>query len=161
MIMTRRSVLALAVTIAVPTRLLSADLPKITVTKDPNCGCCSGWVEHLRKSGFPVETIDTAEINRVKGRLGIPNELWACHTGEGAGYIFEGHVPAPAMLRFLAWKPKAWTRKSTKSFCSGLAFSGPTRASRALKNFRSRERVHRERDRLIGRSAAGDTARAV
>jgi len=105
MTLTRRSVLALAATLAAPARLLSAELPKITVTKDPSCGCCSGWVEHLRKSGFPVETIDTAEINRVKGRLGIPNELWACHTGEGAGYVFEGHVPAPAMLRFLAEKP--------------------------------------------------------
>ena len=23
-------------------------LPKMTVSKDPNCGCCGGWVDYLR-----------------------------------------------------------------------------------------------------------------
>ena len=26
----------------------------MTVHKDPNCGCCTAWVEHMRKAGFTV-----------------------------------------------------------------------------------------------------------
>jgi len=47
-------------------------LPKMTVTKDPNCGCCTGWVEHLHKAGFTADVVETSEINRVKVRLGVP-----------------------------------------------------------------------------------------
>jgi len=28
----------------------------ITVHKDPACGCCSGWVEHLQKAGFATKS---------------------------------------------------------------------------------------------------------
>jgi hypothetical protein len=82
-------------------------LPKIVVSKDPTCGCCGGWVEHIRGAGFSVEVIDTAEINRVKARLGVPAELHACHTAEVGGYIIEGHVPAAAIERLLRDKPRA------------------------------------------------------
>ena len=34
-------------------------LPKMTVTKDPSCGCCGAWVDHVRKAGFPVEVIES------------------------------------------------------------------------------------------------------
>jgi len=43
----------------------------------------------------------------VKKRLGVPDDLAACHTAEVAGYIVEGHVPAAALKRFLAEKPDA------------------------------------------------------
>jgi len=82
-------------------------LPKIAVTKDPNCSCCSGWVDHLKQAGFPVEVIETPDINRVKVRLGVPQSLAACHTGEVAGYVIEGHVPAGGIKRLLAEKPQA------------------------------------------------------
>jgi hypothetical protein len=109
MIITRRTaVLALTALASSASRLaLGGGLPRITVTKDPDCGCCVGWVEHLRRHGFAVETVDTPHIDRIKARLSIPKDLWACHTGEGAGYVFEGHVPAPAIVRFLAEKPPA------------------------------------------------------
>lgn len=85
---------------------LAAD-PTITVTKDPNCGCCGGWVEHLRQAGFAVEVRDVPDVNRVKARLGVPSDLAACHTAEVSGYVIEGHVPAAALRRFLNEKPKA------------------------------------------------------
>lgn len=85
----------------------AADKAAITVHKDPNCGCCSGWVEHLRKAGFPVTAIDTARLDAIKARLGVPSELAACHTAEVAGYVIEGHVPASAIERLLGEKPRA------------------------------------------------------
>ena len=81
--------------------------PKITVSKDPTCGCCGGWVDHLKAEGFAVEVTETKAINRVKARLGVPSDLAACHTAEIAGYVIEGHVPAAAIRRLLAEKPQA------------------------------------------------------
>ncbi len=43
----------------------------------------------------------------VKTRLGVPDDLAACHTAEVAGYVIEGHVPQAALKRFLAEKPDA------------------------------------------------------
>ncbi len=91
---------------AFPVRAQQA-LPKMTVTKDPSCGCCGAWVEHVRKAGFPVEVIESAEVNRLKVRLGVPQALASCHTAEIGGYVIEGHVPADAIKRLLTEKPRA------------------------------------------------------
>lgn len=79
----------------------------ITVHKDPNCSCCTGWAEHLAKAGFEIKTIDTTRLDAVKKRLGVPSDLTACHTAEVNGYVIEGHVPAAALKRFLDDKPTA------------------------------------------------------
>jgi hypothetical protein len=106
--LTRRSALATAVATLLPsTSLLAAEEPTITVHKDPTCGCCSGWVLHLQKAGFDTKVLETRDLDAVKTKLGVPDDLAACHTAEVAGYVIEGHVPAPALRRFLAEKPKA------------------------------------------------------
>jgi hypothetical protein len=84
-----------------------APLPRITVTKDPSCGCCGAWVDHVRAAGFPVEVIESPAVNRLKIRLGVPQDLASCHTAEVGGYVIEGHVPADAIKRLLAEKPQA------------------------------------------------------
>jgi hypothetical protein len=58
-------------------------------------------------NGFQTKTIETSAINRVRARLGVPFELAACHTAEVGGYLVEGHVPAKAIQRLLAERPKA------------------------------------------------------
>ncbi len=106
--LTRRSVLALIGGIAVlPIRPSWAAEDQITVHRDPNCGCCSGWVQHLRNAGFRANVIDTQDIDAVKKRLGVPDDLSACHTAEIAGYLVEGPVPATALKRFLSERPNA------------------------------------------------------
>jgi hypothetical protein len=104
---TRRSALVIIAAATLPFGASAAERPMITVHKDPGCGCCSGWVEHLEKAKFPVNAVDTAELAAVKARLGVPGDLSACHTAEVAGYVVEGHVPAVALARFLAEKPDA------------------------------------------------------
>ncbi len=79
--------------------------PAITVWKDPNCGCCGGWVAHLRRNGFDATVIETADVESIKAHKGVPAALASCHTAEIAGYTIEGHVPAQAILRLLAEKP--------------------------------------------------------
>ena len=86
----------------------SADmLPEVVVHRDPSCGCCGAWVEHLRRAGFPVKIFETGDLNGVKRRLGVPADLISCHTAEVAGYVVEGHVPAGAIRRLLAERPLA------------------------------------------------------
>jgi hypothetical protein len=106
---TRRTVLTLmAGTVALSVASTWADESQaITVHKDPNCGCCTGWVRHLQKAGFTVKTIETADLDAVKARLGVPTDLAACHTAQVAGYLIEGHVPAVALKRLLNEKPNA------------------------------------------------------
>jgi hypothetical protein len=66
-----------------------------------------GWVRRLEKAGFTVKAIDIADLDAIKSRLGVPNDLAACHTAQVAGYVVEGHVPAVALERFLAENPNA------------------------------------------------------
>lgn len=76
----------------------------ITVYQDPNCGCCSGWVDHMRVSGFDVRAINTADLASIKQKLGVPAKLASCHTGvvDSTGQVIEGHVPARAVNKLLA-----------------------------------------------------------
>lgn len=104
----RRSALGIAASVlvlaTVPVRATST--PALTVWKDPNCGCCTGWVKHLRQHGFDVKVIETANVNDIKRTKGIPPSLASCHTAEVEGYAIEGHVPAHAMQRLLRERPK-------------------------------------------------------
>ena len=103
----RRALLAgLAAASFLPASAVEA-LPTMTVTKDPGCGCCGAWVDHVRKAGFAVEVIESPEINRLKVRLGVPQALASCHTAEIDGYVIEGHVPADAIKRLLVERPRA------------------------------------------------------
>jgi hypothetical protein len=87
--------------------LSAAAQPVVTVHRDPNCVCCLGWVQHLQKAGFRTKVLETKDLDAVKTRLGVPDDLAACHTAEVSGYVIEGHVPALALHRFLTDKPYA------------------------------------------------------
>ena len=106
--LTRRSVMFVTVASLLQTgTLVAGEKQVITVHKDPTCGCCSGWVEHLQRAGFETKVLDTKDLDGVKQLLGVPEDLAACHTAEVSTYVVEGHVPAAALKRFLAEKPTA------------------------------------------------------
>ncbi|GHD14021.1 DUF411 domain-containing protein [Tianweitania populi] len=92
---------ALGLTLAMPAA--NAQSREIHVLKDPNCGCCSAWVNVMQKAGFKVtvETIDAIELDRYKRENGIPEALFSCHTAHIDGYLIEGHVPAADIVRLL------------------------------------------------------------
>jgi hypothetical protein len=106
--LTRRSLLALIAAVPAFGPSFGARAAQVvTVHKDPSCGCCSGWVLHLQGAGFTTKVIDTRDFDPLKRRLGVPDDLAACHTAEVASYVIEGHVPAGAIQRLLREKPKA------------------------------------------------------
>lgn len=86
---------------------MASAAPNMTVYHDPNCGCCGGWVAHMRKAGFQVQVIDTDDLAAIKIRFRVPTDLASCHTAEVGGYVIEGHIPAPAIQRLLGEKPAA------------------------------------------------------
>ncbi|SDK25222.1 DUF411 domain-containing protein [Billgrantia gudaonensis] len=79
--------------------------PLVEMHKDPNCGCCTAWAEHLEAAGFDVEVHDTDDMRAVKIEHGLTPELASCHTATVEGYVIEGHVPAADIERLLEEKP--------------------------------------------------------
>jgi hypothetical protein len=77
----------------------------IKVYKTPQCGCCKGWVQHLRDNGFQVETMDMPDLSMIKRKYGVTPALQACHTAIVNGYVVEGHVPADVILKLLKEHP--------------------------------------------------------
>lgn len=80
---------------------------QVEVFKSPSCGCCGKWVEHLRASGFAVQTHDVGDVASERRRLGMPERFGSCHTAKVGGYLIEGHVPAADIVRLLKEKPQA------------------------------------------------------
>ena len=108
-LVTRRSFVSLiaAAVLGASASATVADDAMVVVHKDPNCGCCSLWVQHLRDAGFAVRVEEVADLKAVRARLGVPASLAACHTAEVSGYVIEGHVPAEAVRRLLSERPNA------------------------------------------------------
>jgi hypothetical protein len=82
---------------------------RMTVYKTPSCGCCKLWVNHAESvlTGYDIRTLDMDDLTEVKTRLGVPASLQSCHTAIVGPYVFEGHVPADLIKRFVAERPKA------------------------------------------------------
>jgi len=78
----------------------------VEVWKDPSCGCCQDWIEHMQANGFTVTTHDTGNT-AVRARLGLPQRLGSCHTALVGGYLLEGHVPAADVKKLLKERPQA------------------------------------------------------
>jgi hypothetical protein len=88
--------------------VVDQQLPSVIVYKTPTCGCCSGWVEHMRQAGFALDVRDlpgNVELMGVKIDAGVPTDLSSCHTSLVDGFVIEGHVPADQVKRLLAERP--------------------------------------------------------
>jgi hypothetical protein len=96
----------LVVAAAVPSAESRVPAVSVVVYKDPNCGCCKSWVDHLRKHGFDVAIRDTNDVSGAKITGRVPEQLQTCHTAFVNGYVVEGHVPAADIQKMLDEKPK-------------------------------------------------------
>ena len=102
---------------------LALSVPLTNVYKDPNCGCCRAWVEHLKANGFSVEVHDVRNVTWHKQKFGVPERLASCHTATVNGYTLEGHVPASDIKRLLTERPRA----------TGLAVPGMAEGSPVME----------------------------
>ena len=99
----------------------------VEVWKDPGCGCCTLWVDHLKAAGFKVRSFEVNDMNAARAKNGVPQALGACHTARVGGYAIEGHVPAAEIRRLLKERPQA----------AGLAVPGMPLGSPGMEADRS------------------------
>lgn len=91
---------------AMATEASSAATTVLQVMKDPSCGCCEGWIQHASERGFVAQISHPQDLNGEKLKLGIAPQFQSCHTAVSPeGYVFEGHIPANIVQRFLDEKP--------------------------------------------------------
>lgn len=94
----------------------AAQAADLVMFRDPGCGCCEEWAEHVRSRLEQEVTVrDDRPMAEVKAEMGVPGDLRSCHTMEIEGYVIEGHVPAREIERLLAERP---------SDVKGLAVAG-------------------------------------
>ena len=108
MIVTRRGALlgSAALASVALTRASAAEPVHIAVTKGTGCECCEKWAKHLTANGYSVSVTETDDLEAVKTKLAIPEDLRTCHTGQTGDYLLEGHVPAVAVAYLLREKPE-------------------------------------------------------
>lgn len=91
--------------LALPAASQAEALPRLQVWREESCGCCGGWVAHMRAAGFPIEDNVVRSLAATRRMLGTPRDVLSCHAALVAGYALEGHVPALAVTRLLAERP--------------------------------------------------------
>lgn len=97
----------------------------MTVYKSASCGCCAGWVEHLKQNGFDVEVRNTNNLNAVKAKFNVPGAMASCHTGVMNGQVFEGHVPASDIRRFIGGEYHAFGQQTHGIAVPGMPHGAP------------------------------------
>ena len=85
---------------------MAAASAEAVVYKSPWCGCCTGYSEALRAAGYEVREEEHEDMNPIKRRLGVPEDMTSCHTTVIGGYVVEGHVPLAALERLLSERPE-------------------------------------------------------
>ena len=130
----RRALIVLGATLPISSVAWAQRSYTARVYRDPNCGCCLAWVDHLRARGrFQIQIIETADMNALKQRLNVPPELASCHTTTIDTFVVEGHAPAADVLRLLDERPAG---------VSGLAVAGMPSGSPGMDRADGRRAAH-------------------
>jgi hypothetical protein len=130
--MLRHKLLAALAPLAVLACARGAAAATLTVTKTATCGCCGGWVEHMKNAGFTVAVRNVEDVTPNARRLGVPDALRSCHTAEIGGYAVEGHVPAADVKRLIGSRPKA----------AGIAVPGMPMGSPGMEQGGNKQSYH-------------------
>ncbi len=83
---------------------ITDDRHEIVVYRSESCGCCKGWIDHLKEHNFDVKDVKVTTVDAYKKNLGVPMEAASCHTAVVDGVVIEGHVPAQDIKRLLTNK---------------------------------------------------------
>lgn len=79
----------------------------VDVHKQVGCGCCDAWAAYVREHGAEVTIAEDPALAAYREQMGVPAEAAGCHTALIDGFVVEGHVPVPAIIRFGADRPAA------------------------------------------------------
>lgn len=79
---------------------------EMVIYKSPYCQCCEAWAAALKASGIEIRTENTEDMDALKARYHVPEDVQSCHTAVADGYVFEGHVPLQAVQKVLSERPE-------------------------------------------------------
>ncbi len=78
---------------------------QIKLYKSELCGCCGLYGKYLEKKSYAVEVVEMDNIDPIKEKFHVPQDLRSCHTAEIDGYFVEGHIPSEAIDKLMREKP--------------------------------------------------------
>ncbi|MHA2224664.1 MAG: DUF411 domain-containing protein [Candidatus Hodarchaeales archaeon] len=86
-----------------------------TIYSSSTCGCCHQYVDYLESLNSTVNHTKINDINYIKNKFKIPQDLRTCHTSIIENYTVEGHVPIEAIYKLI---------NETPSEIDGIALPG-------------------------------------
>src|SRR5579863_1292152 len=103
----RTFLLGSAAVLILPASAVAEANYRATLYKNPECMCCEGYADYLRKNGFVVEVKPTNGLAEISRQAGVPGKLEGCHTMfvQGYPYVIDGHVPIEVVRKLLSEKP--------------------------------------------------------
>ncbi|MDQ0473852.1 DUF411 domain-containing protein [Labrys wisconsinensis] len=101
----RHFLLGGAAVMLLPVPAVADAAPRATLYKNPQCSCCEGYADYLRRNGFAVEVKPTNDLAEISRKAGVPEDLEGCHTTFIGRYVIDGHVPIDVVRKLLAEKP--------------------------------------------------------
>lgn len=78
---------------------------RITIWRDPSCGCCDSYAEYLETKGYRVTRIDDRDFDKRSIAAGVPAQGLGCHLAKIEGYYVSGLVPAEILERLVTERP--------------------------------------------------------
>lgn len=78
---------------------------RITIWRDPGCGCCDAYAEYLERHDYAVTRVDDPNFDRRSVEVGVPKQGLGCHLAEIDGYYVSGLVPVDIIERLLNERP--------------------------------------------------------
>ena len=76
-----------------------------TLFKSPDCTCCEGHAEYLRRNGVALQIRTVPNLDKLTSDLGLPTEFHGCHTIVLSGYKIAGHVTWELIKKLVTERP--------------------------------------------------------
>lgn len=102
--MKKRSLYLVGLSLISSFTLADTVLPEAVLYKDKYCGCCTEYVNYLKKEGVSVKAIDHPDMRTIKYQYGTYQGA-SCHTMIMGDYVIEGHVPIASIQKLFKETP--------------------------------------------------------
>ena len=79
---------------------------EVIIYKSPTCGCCVKHSAYLKENGYKVNMELTEDMDAIKQKYNIPEEMQSCHTTIIGDYFVEGHIPIDAITKLKKDNPE-------------------------------------------------------
>ncbi|MBU1082832.1 hypothetical protein KKE14_00085 [Patescibacteria group bacterium] len=77
----------------------------VTLYKSPTCSCCVQYTKYLREHNYDVDVVLTDDMEALRARYNISDDMSSCHTMIVGDYFVEGHIPLEAVDKLIAEAP--------------------------------------------------------